>query len=61
MAALLWKYWLGWVIAFVLVGPYSFFRFYNAYPRWTQGRPFVQALVESLGGEAEENPHASRR
>jgi len=54
MTAFMWKYWIGWVIAFVLIGPYSFYRLADIWPRWTRGRPFIEALVDSLGGEHDE-------
>lgn len=55
MALLLWQYWWQWVAAFVVIGPYSFFRLYRSWPRWTQGRPWIDCLLESLGADEAED------
>ncbi|TVQ32490.1 MAG: hypothetical protein EA376_05600 [Phycisphaeraceae bacterium] len=49
LALLLHKYFIHYTIAFVIVFPYSAFRLRKAWPRWAQGRSWVECINDTLG------------
>lgn len=49
LAVIVGKHFVAYIVAAVLVGPYSWWRLYKAWPRWTQGRSWLQCLGEELG------------
>lgn len=54
LAALVGKYFWQYVVAAVLIGPYAWWRLYRCWPRWTQGRPWLECLGAALGAEDDE-------
>ncbi len=54
LAAITREHFIPYSIAAVLVGPYSWWRLWKAWPRWTQGRPWTDCLAQALGMEAED-------
>lgn len=50
LAAIVQERFVAYIVAAVIIGPYSWWRLYKSWPRWTQGRPWLQCLTEDLGG-----------
>lgn len=54
LAVILGEHFVPYTIGALLIGPYSWWRLYHAWPRWTQGRPWLDCLGRAMGIEEEE-------
>ncbi len=55
LAVIVGKYFQAYIIAAVLIAPYSLFRFHRAWGFWSAGRPWLECLLSALG-ESDERP-----
>lgn len=59
LALLLHKYFIHYTIAFAAVFPYSAYRLRKSWPRWAQGRSWIECVNDTLGvsedGDENEN------
>ena len=58
LAVIMLDYYIPYTVGALVVGPYSWWRLYHAWPRWTQGRPWLECLGRSLGAEDDEQAAA---